>query len=70
MRALPWKQIGVAGREHGRGHGRVETRPISVVSLQPCPDLGGEFFPHAAQAIKVIRRLRPLRSRKWTTVTV
>jgi predicted transposase YbfD/YdcC len=70
LRALPWKQIGVAGRERGRGHGRVETRQVSVVSLHPCPDLGGEFFPHAAQAIKVVRRRRALGSRKWTTVTV
>jgi predicted transposase YbfD/YdcC len=70
LRALPWKQIGVAGRERGRGHGRVETRTISVVSLHPCPDGGGEFFPHAAQAIKLVRRRRALGSRKWTTVTV
>jgi predicted transposase YbfD/YdcC len=70
LRALPWKQIGVAGRDRGRGHGRVETRQVSVVSLHPCPDLGGEFFPHAAQAIKVVRRRRALGSRKWTTVTV
>ena len=70
LRALPWTQIGVAAREHGRGHGRVETRTISVVSLNPCPDQGGEFFPHAAQAIKVVRRRRALGSRKWTTVTV
>jgi len=70
LRALPWKQIGVAGRERGRGHGRVETRSISVVSLHPCPDLGGEFFPHAAQAIKVVRRRRALAGKKWTTVTV
>jgi hypothetical protein len=41
-----------------------------VVSLHPCPDLGGEFFPHAAQAIKVVRRRRALGSKKWTTVTV
>jgi predicted transposase YbfD/YdcC len=70
LRALPWKQIGVAGRERGRGHGRVETRSIAVVSLHPRPDPGGEFFPHAAQAIKVVRRRRALGSRKWTTVTV
>jgi predicted transposase YbfD/YdcC len=69
LRALPWKQLGVAARERGRGHGRVETRSISVVSLRPCPDLGGEFFPHAAQAIKVVRRRRALTGRKWTTVT-
>jgi predicted transposase YbfD/YdcC len=41
-----------------------------VVSLDPCPDAGGEFFPHAAQAIKVVRRRRARGSRKWTTVTV
>ena len=70
LRALPWKQIGVAGRERGRGHGRVETRQVSVVSLHPCPDAGGEFFPHAAQAIKLVRRRRALGRRKWTTVTV
>jgi predicted transposase YbfD/YdcC len=70
LRALPWTQIGVAAREHGRGHGRVETRTISVVSLNPCPDQGGEFFPHAAQAIKVVRRRRPIHGRTWTTVTV
>ena len=70
LRALPWKQIGVAARERGRGHGRVETRTISVVSLHPCPDLGGEFFPHAAQAIKAVRRRRALGSSKWTRVTV
>jgi len=40
------------------------------VSLQPCPDADGEFFPHAAQAIKVVRRRRVLGSRMWTTVTV
>jgi predicted transposase YbfD/YdcC len=70
LRALPWAQIGVAARERGRGHGRVEARTISVVNLDPCPDRGGEFFPHAAQAIKVVRRRRVLGSRKWTTVTV
>ena len=71
LRALPWTQIGVAARARARGHGRVETRAISVVSLDRCPDLSGEFFPHAAQAIKLVRRRRPLRpGGKWKTVTV
>jgi predicted transposase YbfD/YdcC len=70
LRALPWTEIGVAGRERARGHGRAETRSVSVVSLDPCPDLGREFFPHAAQAIKLVRRRRPLTGRKWKTVTV
>ncbi|WP_344022093.1 ISAs1 family transposase, partial [Pseudonocardia kongjuensis] len=70
IRSLPWTDIGVAAREQARGHGRVETRTISVVSLQPCPDLDGEFFPHAAQAIKLVRRRRPLRpGGRWRTVT-
>ncbi|MEK6439173.1 ISAs1 family transposase [Pseudonocardia sp. T1-2H] len=69
LRALPWAQIGAAARERARG--RVETRTISGVNLQPCPDLGGEFFPHAAQAIKLVRRRRPLRpGGRWKTVTV
>ncbi len=70
VRALPWAQIEIAARERARGHGRAESRTISVVSLQRCPDLGGEFFPHAAQAIKLVRRRRPLTGKKWTTVTV
>jgi predicted transposase YbfD/YdcC len=41
-----------------------------VVSLDPCPDQTGQFFPHVAQAIKVVRRRRALISRKWTTVAV
>jgi predicted transposase YbfD/YdcC len=69
--ALPWSQIGVAARERARGHGRIETRSISVVNLHPCPDLGGEFFPNAVQAIKLVRRRRPLRpGGRWKTVTV
>ncbi|ALE76841.1 hypothetical protein FRP1_29055 (plasmid) [Pseudonocardia sp. EC080625-04] len=71
LRALPWKMIGPAAQERARGHGRVETRTISVLSLDRCPDRGGEFFPHAAQAIKLIRRRRPLRpGGRWKTVTV
>jgi hypothetical protein len=64
VRALPWAQIGVSSRERARGHGRVETRSISVVSLHPCPDLGGEVFPHAAQAIKLVRRRGRRRTRR------
>ncbi|WP_226358317.1 hypothetical protein [Pseudonocardia sp. ICBG601] len=42
-----------------------------MVSLHPCPDLGAEFFPHASQAIKLVRRRRPLRpGGRWKTETV
>jgi hypothetical protein len=71
LRALPWAQIGASARERARGHGRAETRTISVVSLHLCPDQGGDWFPHAAQAIKLLRRRRPLSpGGKWKTVTV
>ena len=71
LRAPPWSEIGPAARERGRGHGRAETRTISVLSLHPRPDLGGEFFPFAAQAIKLVRRRRPRRpGGRWKTVTV
>ena len=64
LRALPWAAIGVAARERCRGHGRVETRTIAVVSLDPLPDFGdGEFYPHAAQAVRIVRRRRSLRGR-------
>jgi predicted transposase YbfD/YdcC len=69
LRALPWTAIGVAARERCRGHGRAETRTIAVVSLDPLPDFGnGEFFPHAAQAVRIVRRRRSLRGR-WKTST-
>jgi predicted transposase YbfD/YdcC len=70
LRALPWSRIGSAARLRARGHGRVESRTISVVSLRPIPDFEGtEFFPHAAQAIKLVRRRRSVTGR-WHTATV
>jgi hypothetical protein len=49
-------------REHG--HGRVELRTLKVAAV------AGLCFPHAAQAIQVIRRVRAPGSRRWRTVTV
>ena len=70
LQALPWRQIGPAARLRARGHGRVETRTISVVALYPSPDFHGrEFFPHATQAIKLVRRRRSLVGR-WHTATI
>ncbi|WP_197519760.1 ISAs1 family transposase [Pseudonocardia sp. HH130630-07] len=71
LRRIPWSAVGPCTQQRARGHGRIETRTISVVALDPCPDGGGEFFPHAAQAIRVIRRRRPLRpGGRWRVVTV
>jgi hypothetical protein len=46
------------------GHGRVEVRTLKVATV------AGLCFPHAAQAIQVIRRVRQADSRTWRTVTV
>ncbi|MEU6700692.1 ISAs1 family transposase [Pseudonocardia sp. NPDC046786] len=71
LRALPWTMTGPAAQQRARGHGRVETHTISVLCLDRYPDRGGEFVPHAAQAIRVIRRRRPLRpGGRWKTTTV
>ena len=70
LRALPWRRIGSAARLRARGHGRVKTRTSSVVSLRPIRDFEpSEFFPHAAQAIKLVGRRRSHTGR-WHTATV
>jgi Transposase DDE domain len=64
LRRLPWRDIPVADHTHNRGHGRVETRRLQVTTV------AGLDFPHATQAIRITRRVRSLRSRRWRTVTV
>jgi predicted transposase YbfD/YdcC len=64
LTALPWRQIPVADTVRDRGHGRVEIR-----RLQPTT-IAGLDFPHATQALRITRRIRPLTSSKWRTVTV
>ena len=51
-------------RTRDHGHGRVEVRTLKVAAV------AGLCFPHAAQAIQVIRRVRAPGSRCWRTVTV
>ncbi|HYS35532.1 MAG TPA: ISAs1 family transposase, partial [Pseudonocardiaceae bacterium] len=62
--AIPWQDVPVADRTRDRGHGRVETRRLQVTTV------AGLDFPHATQAIRITRRVRPLTGRKWRTVTV
>jgi predicted transposase YbfD/YdcC len=64
LAALPWRQIPVMDRTREHGHGRVEVRTLKVAAV------AGLCFPHAAQAIGVIRRVRAPGSRRWRTVTV
>ena len=64
LRRLPWRDIPVADHTRDRGHGRVETRRLQVTTV------AGLDFPHATQALRITRRVRPLASRRWRTVTV
>jgi predicted transposase YbfD/YdcC len=69
LKALPWAQVPEAARVRSVGHGRVETRTIRVIDLAGSSDGHGEFFPAAAQALKIIRRRRTRRGR-WSVQTV
>jgi hypothetical protein len=63
LAALPWRHIPAQDHTRDRGHQRVEIRHLQVATV---PGLG---FPHATQAIRITRRVRPLTGRKWRTVT-
>jgi len=64
LKALPWRQIPVQDETHDRGHGRYEIRRLQVVSSDRLD------FPHAIQAIRIARRVRDQKTKKWRTVTV
>jgi predicted transposase YbfD/YdcC len=51
LAALPWRQVPVAHQLRERGHGRTERRTLKVTAVA-----AGLAFPHAAQAIQIIRR--------------
>jgi predicted transposase YbfD/YdcC len=65
LRKLPWKSVPAAARSRNRGHGREEQRTLQAVTVT-----AGLAFPHAAQALRVTRRTRPLSGGKWRTITV
>jgi predicted transposase YbfD/YdcC len=61
--ALPWRQVPVGDDTRDRGHGRVERRTLKVTAVA-----AGLGFPHAAQAVQIVRRRRPLnatKGKKW-----
>jgi predicted transposase YbfD/YdcC len=64
LEILPWREVPVSDHTRDRSHGRVETRRLQVTTI------AGLGFPHATQAIRITRRVRPLHSRRWRTVTV
>ena len=65
LAALPWRQVPVADDVRGRDHGRVERRVLKVTAVA-----AGLLFPHAAQAIQIVRRRRRLNGKKCSTETV
>ena len=65
LKALPWRDVPVTSDTRDRGHGRRERRTLKVTAVA-----AGLTFPHAAQAIQIVRRRRTLTSSKWSTETV
>jgi predicted transposase YbfD/YdcC len=65
LKALPWRDVPVTSDTRDRGHGRRERRTLKVTAVA-----AGLAFPHAAQAIQIVRRRRTLTSSKWSTETV
>ena len=68
LKALPWRAVPVGDDTRDRGHGRVEWRTLKLTAVA-----AGLGFPHAAQAVQIVRRRRPLNAKKrkkWSTETV
>jgi predicted transposase YbfD/YdcC len=65
LASLPWRQVPVADDTRERAHGRDEHRTLKITAVA-----AGLAFPHAAQAIQMVRRRRPGRRKKWSRETV
>ena len=70
LATLPWREVQTSHRSAETGHGRREIRTLKVVTIA-----AGIEFPHAAQAVQVTRRTRPISARtgrrgRWRTETV
>jgi predicted transposase YbfD/YdcC len=65
LASLPWRQVPVAHQTRERGHGRAERRTIKVTAVA-----AGLAFPHAAQAIQIVRRRKLRGKKKWSGETV
>jgi len=65
LASLPWREVPVAHQTRERGHGRAERRTLKVTAVA-----AGLAFPHAAQAIQIIRRRKLPGKKKWSSETV
>ncbi|MGW3810853.1 ISAs1 family transposase [Micromonospora sp. NPDC005113] len=52
LKALPWPDVPIGDRRRDRGHGRRETRTVKAITVHTP---GGIGFPHAQQAVRIIR---------------
>jgi predicted transposase YbfD/YdcC len=66
LRALPWKHATARRYDRESGHGRKETRATRALTVT---DLGLDF-PHAVQAVKILRHRTDIRTCKVTRQTV
>jgi predicted transposase YbfD/YdcC len=58
VKDLPWKDIPLMDRTRTAAHGRDEIRRLKAVTVPGLP------FPHAAQALQIVRRRRTIRTGK------
>lgn len=70
LKALPWSDIPIAHDTRERGHGRAEWRTLKVTAVA-----AGLLFPHATQAVQIIRRRKPPdatkgKKKRWSSETV
>jgi predicted transposase YbfD/YdcC len=62
LAGLPWTDVPIGHRETDTGHGRVVTRTYKVVTIA-----AGIVFPHAAQAVQIVRTRKRKGSGKRAT---
>jgi len=70
LAGLPWRDVQTGHRSTETGHGRREIRTLKAVTIT-----AGIGFPHAAQAVQITRKTRPINARagtpgRWRTETV
>ncbi|MEU9992632.1 ISAs1 family transposase [Streptomyces sp. NPDC048045] len=66
LRSLPWKSVSARRYDREISHGRRETRATRALTVT---DLGLDF-PHAAQAVRILRHRTDLKSGRCTRQTV
>jgi predicted transposase YbfD/YdcC len=65
IKNLPWKDTPAGHSQQNQGHGRQECRDLKTAAVA-----AGLLFPHAARAIRITRRARPISGTgNWSTRT-